>query len=145
MPIVERVYQPTAKDNLSGLRQSRAFAQQTAAGALVTVSLAFAAVPPDTARIITNMSILATPGAAQRVLGAYANIFVPGPQTIFQVGLQSDGAQAVASLISLNWAGEIILLPNETLQLNCEHNAGAASNSCVFSYFGYDVPRANIV
>ena len=147
MDLVERIWSPTTKDLLSGLRQTRYFEVQSPAGSAAASQIvnALVACPPDTVRFITAVSILATPGAAQFFDSWSWGVLTPGvPTTLFN--FTSTPRQRIVATSS----GDVVLpgiamLPGETWQFGARFNAGANVNSVSVSAFGWDIPRANIV
>lgn len=144
MPVVETIYTPTAKDQISGLRQTRffgLFAQASAAATLVLSGSSFT-VPPDTCRFLTGWSAIGTGGAGQSC-------------DQFQLVVLFSGTTSIAACMSpyqrINALGvaytgplDLMCLPGEVIQLQGIYSAGGVANFISGFVWGYDVPRANI-
>jgi hypothetical protein len=142
--LVERIYQPTLKDVVSGIRQQRYYAQVSGVpAAATTITIDFPVVPPDTARFITNFAWLNSPGAAQftEACSAFVNLngVITGP-----VVYTMPRTRTVAAVSACNELVDILLLPGEALRMLVLFNAGAANNSFTGFVHGYDIPRANM-
>jgi len=144
MPVVETIYTPTAKDYLSGVRQTRfvgVFAVNTAAATTVVSGSSFVC-PPDTARWLTGWSWSAVGGAAQnlnivQLLNAISGSFNLAAQMM-------PSYRTAAVLMAGTMPLDMLLLPGETLTMQAVFDSGVAGNTMSGFVWGYDIPRANI-
>jgi hypothetical protein len=145
--LVERIWRPTDKDLVGGIRQQR-YVQLLTLGptAAVTVGGGSSIVGPDTIRWLTNICVIATAGAAQFAEAWIGSIAGPGAaiaSCYFGASfVRVPVATAVAS--SMEYDG-IALLPGEYFQVNTNFNAGVAGNSVLVGLYGWEIPRANII
>lgn len=141
--ILESLYKPTVKDQLSGLNQKRWSVYGTATVAATSVAVApFANVPPDTVRVVQGFSCVLSPGAAQtptwfQIQSANFGGLLYGAWGA-AVGAAVGDYYAVTE--QLGW----LLPPSSGLNIVGNFDAGAAANSVVCSFWGFEVPRANI-
>ena len=145
MPLIERIYDPTQKDLLSGLRQQRFSLQLSASSASAIVNADSSAVPPDTARFITGLSWNATPGAAQTIELFQAFVLLAGAASVSMQFNQSAPYRVAAVLVGCYIPVDFVMLPGEVLRMQAQFNAGAAANALNAFAVGFDIPRANIV
>lgn len=144
--IVEEIYAPTAKDLISGIRQARYYVNLGATPAAATaVSVAAPAVPPDTARFITLLTMQSSPGAAQFFeIAQFIVVAAGGTSNSFFAALSPHTRNAAVST-GVALPCDILLLPGDVLLFQGQFNAGVANNAFSCSAFGYDIPRANLV
>ena len=144
--IVEKLYQPTEKDYLSGTIQRRFVEQINIAGAAAaTLSGLGAIVPLNTICIVRMISCTSLPGAAQFSLGVLARVIDAGsptnnPTTVYVPTPQ----EPVALRAFMAQECELVLFPGEQLSYQVFFNAGVAVNVAEVAAHGYYLPRANI-
>lgn len=146
--LVERLWLPTQKDLLAGLRQQRfLFNGSTAAAAATITFTAISSSPSDTARFITGVGAQCTPGAAQTWDYAQVSV-VPAGGSISAASniVPIENPTRVAALTTgKHVLCDFMLLPTDQLIFQFFFNAGAASNTVNAFVHGYDIPRANLV
>jgi hypothetical protein len=148
MAMLDRLYRSSEKDLASGDAFVRRYFRQLtlAPAAAATVTLVDTDVcPADTVRLITNVGIRWSPGAAQ--FGLNANV------------LWSDGAGAsfgaVVNLSPFNqgvaqtqdqYVGglQILMMQGDVMTLSCFFNAGAAANGGSAFIHGLEFPRGTL-
>jgi hypothetical protein len=145
--VVERLWRPTEKDVVGGLRQQR-FTYLPTSQSVAAAQITFLGpnTPPDTARFITHIAITCTPGAAQffqywqgQFIGAGGGSF-----TYFTGGYAPVAGAVVPFVLAYDYDG-LLLLPGEAINFVIQFNAGVAANSCGVTAMGFDLPRANLV
>lgn len=141
--MLERLYQPTAKDLLSGIQHSRFQSIATNSAASTGVTALSFTVPADRMRVIQCVTCQCQPGAAQFFEYVYFQV-TPGsaPAPSWQMYF-SPPTRTVAVPVAAAWSGEIWIYPNESVTLGAFFSAGGVANAVNASVFGWDIPRGN--
>lgn len=92
--------------------------------------------------LLTSACVIAQPGAGQNftqiqidLLGADNS--VPTPPWL----LKFTGTAGAANVVgSIDWSGEMIVLPGWSIRGNAEYNAGANANITTVAFYGYTLP-----
>lgn len=142
MRFPEFLYSPRDTDIAKAIILPQRVAQRTSnAIAAAVLTDEFGPVPGPYVCVITNLCGSANAGAAQTVASIRADILADA-QTLDLMRV----AQIFTTLVNdaLNWEGEILLMPGESIQIAASFSAGAAANTLDSSFHGYLVPRANV-
>lgn len=144
--LVEKIWQPTQKDVLSGLRQQRfMYASGSVSNAAAQVTVNGPVCPADTARFITMVSAQGAPGAAQ-FFEAFQFLLVTNggttPSFVITVSPPTRNAGIVTGVGGI--LCDIVMMPGDFIAMTGTFNAGGVANAIAAWMFGYDIPRANL-
>jgi hypothetical protein len=144
--ILERFWQPMPKDIAGGLIIQSRWQERNnlTPAAAVLLQASSAPCPPNTLRVVQNIALSATPGAAQTV--AILSVAWSSGVSTFRIATNAPvGYPAATRLdIPMNLGEGIWLRPGEVLLFSATFNAGAASNDGNVFYNGYDIPVGNL-
>jgi len=110
------------------------------------IDIDFVGLAQDKILVLTNAAGVCTPGLAQAAKSFVITGFTPAgaPVNI----LQRRFLETADLDEEFNWQGEVWLRgrggSNVTLQAHVSFDAGVASNTLTFSFFGQIIPRANV-
>jgi len=147
-PIVETLWVPGHKERATRSLNQRRFGVTgitTAASSGVGTGAGLCVCPNDTIRIISGVSWLLSPGAAQVAMSAYLTHFANVADSrgnagyTFPINLYAV-QQGRATLTGIDW----MMFPSDFLSGGGTFNAGAAINTLQVWVWGYDLPRGNI-
>ena len=97
--------------------------------------------------ILTNLSLVATPAGAEFVNRMRFRLFTPlvdaVPLDYFIKADETDGA--AAAIRSIDWQGEILLLPGWGVKGEANKSAGVSNMDLDFAVLGYQFPAGNFV
>lgn len=145
--IVEQLYAPTAKDQLSGLAQRRWFSSIGSASLTATsLPIDFEIVPPDVVRFVQTICVSGTPGAAQRLQACHATIQAAGaPITSTFIWTFNPPNSPDAAFFTLATGTPYIpVFPGEYVRVTGTFSGSAALNLLGAVLAGFEVPRANL-
>jgi len=110
-----------------------------------TLIFTFDDLPKDRMLVLSNVAILANPGAGQSVIGM-------GLHGITAAGMQFDisrFAQAIVADLteSFNWQGQVFITGGgrgtTCVRITVSFSSGVAANTCAVGIHGVVIPRAN--
>lgn len=145
--IVEQLYAPTAKDQLSGLAQRRWFsAIGSNSGTATSIIIDLEETPSDVVRFVQTICVTGTPGAAQRLQGCHATMQVVGATIISNFIWTWDPPNAPDAVFFSLQAGTpyVPIFPGERVRVTGIFSGSAASNLLGAVCCGVEIPRANL-
>lgn len=146
MNIVDRVWKPTAKDQVAGLQQQAYYERFFVSAAVANQPFNTQVCPPDRIRFITSISVSVQPGAAQ-FFDSWQAIFFPTSSAFSKFFVGSTPRLRIAATTAndtLSMDG-LPLFPGDQVQIILNCNAGVAANNFNAAIFGWELPRANII
>lgn len=141
----ELVYAPAASDIRKSIVLPRRVLQQIqttqAVGSLIH---RFGPVPKDSIFVLHNAVSEDSAGGAQ-VVTEQIMFVAPsaGPIILAHIAHAYPAGGGLAN-VSLNFSGEVLIMPEEFFQMEARFNAGVAVNAHRSSIVGVLVPRANV-
>jgi hypothetical protein len=97
----------------------------------------------DSVFLLQHIGFVMTPGAAQNVVNAFAQIIDDSGAGIGDLEFTGAGPVATSTALFRSWGDPIVIMPGEQLTLGVNFNAGVAVNQVQLTCIGQLLPRGN--